>query len=99
MGTEMWWMTAKHGGECADCGSDIEEGDRIVWVPSDNDAFCSNCGPDIIGNPDPSKSVLGVLRLHEGKGGEKCPDCYHQKFEHKDHGRGCQRCGCLRQYT
>lgn len=36
-------MTAKYGGECADCGQTIERGDQITWYRSTSEAVHVHC--------------------------------------------------------
>lgn len=41
-------MTSKRGGECAECETELSEGDQIVWDPKEFKAYCLTCGEDLL---------------------------------------------------
>lgn len=45
---EIFWMAAKHDGECAECEGDIRKGDEMLWDADDYKAYCETCGEDIL---------------------------------------------------
>lgn len=52
---DIFWMTAKRDGECAECESDIRAGDRIVWDKDAFKAYCADCGVEIAGDDPKAK--------------------------------------------
>jgi hypothetical protein len=43
----MPWIEAKRNGECAECGHEIEAGDRALYDPLEGRMYCETCGWDV----------------------------------------------------
>jgi len=41
-------MTATLDGECAECETELFEGDRIIWDPKEHKVYCQSCGEDLL---------------------------------------------------
>lgn len=45
---EPFEMTATRDGECAECETEIFEGDQMIWDPKEHKAYCLSCGEDML---------------------------------------------------
>lgn len=52
---DIFWMTAKRDGPCAECSAFIFEGDRMVWDKAAKKAYCADCGEEIAGEDTKAK--------------------------------------------
>lgn len=41
------WVKAQRKGECAECSTPIEPGDKILWDMEHHKAFCDKCGQEL----------------------------------------------------
>lgn len=41
-------MRAKRDGECAECETELLEGEQIVWDPKEFKAYCLECGEELL---------------------------------------------------
>lgn len=41
-------MRAKRDGECAECETELFEGEEIVWDPREFKAYCLPCGEELL---------------------------------------------------
>jgi len=41
---DPYWMTARFGSACRQCGEKISKGSRIYYYPKTKSAFCEQCG-------------------------------------------------------
>jgi ribosomal protein S27E len=48
----MPWINAKYDAECAECGHDIAEGDRVLYDPLERRMYCETCGFDVVDPED-----------------------------------------------
>lgn len=55
--SNVFWMTAKHNGPCAECSEDIFEDDRMVWDRENKKAYCAGCGEELAGEDPKLKKV------------------------------------------
>lgn len=40
-------IVAKFNGHCAECETDLKEGDDIIYDPKTRKAYCTSCGGDL----------------------------------------------------
>lgn len=45
MATDVFWMNAHYAGKCAECGTRIQEDDRIAMYKGK--VYCEDCGKEI----------------------------------------------------
>lgn len=41
-------MKAKRDGQCAECETELFEGEDIVWDPTNFKAYCAECGDEYL---------------------------------------------------
>ena len=55
--SNVFWMTSKHDGQCAECSEEIFEGDRMVWDRENKKAYCADCGEEVAGEDPKLKKM------------------------------------------
>ena len=55
--SNVFWMTSKHDGQCAECAGEIFEDDRMVWDRENKKAYCADCGEELAGEDPKLKRV------------------------------------------
>jgi ribosomal protein S27E len=52
------WIRAKYNSNCAECESDIEEGERIVFDTETRKIYCNDCGEEVAGEDPAQRSYI-----------------------------------------